>query len=141
MLFKRTYFRPHKEHRQLAVVTDGIYFLPTPNRHLPATPPSTDKRKRVDHWSQRAGPQSPTNSAGNITGDRLNHFLSRTSSGNPLEIIAPDDHDEEATHITSLQTKPKSRHRQMHHLRRGVLKDHEKHHMPIYWHSQTTTID
>ncbi|CRL30740.1 unnamed protein product [Penicillium camemberti] len=52
-----------KEHRQLAVVTDDIHFLPTPNNHLPATPSSTGKRKRVDRWSQRAGSQTPTKSA------------------------------------------------------------------------------
>ena len=52
-----------KENRQLAVVTDDIHFLPTPNHHLPATPSSTSKRKRVDRWSQRAGPQTPTKSA------------------------------------------------------------------------------
>jgi hypothetical protein len=52
-----------KENRQLAVVTDDIHFLPTPNHHLPATPSSIGKRKRVDRWSQRAGPQTPTKSA------------------------------------------------------------------------------
>lgn len=86
-----------KEHRQLAVVTDDIHFLPTPNNQLPATPPSTGKRKRVDRWSQRAGPQTPTKSAARPQTESLPITY---QSQDPTQIIAPGDDDEEDAQIT-----------------------------------------
>ncbi|KAJ5111788.1 hypothetical protein NUU61_001418 [Penicillium alfredii] len=86
-----------KEHRQLAVVTDDIHFLPTSNHHLPATPSSSGKRKRVDRWSQRAGPQTPSKSAARSHTESLP--ITHQFQDSP-EIIAPDDDDEEATQIT-----------------------------------------
>ncbi|KAJ5046213.1 hypothetical protein NUH16_003038 [Penicillium rubens] len=86
-----------KEHRQLAVVTDDIHFLPTPNNQLPATPPSTGKRKRVDRWSQRAGPQTPTKSAARPQTESL-HITYQ--SQDPTQMIAPGEDDEEDAQIT-----------------------------------------
>lgn len=86
-----------KEHRQLAVVTDDIHFLPTPNHRLPATPSSTGKRKRVDRWSQRAGPQTPSKSAARSRTESLP--LTHQSQDSP-EAVAPGLEDEDATQIT-----------------------------------------
>ncbi|KZN87629.1 hypothetical protein EN45_061900 [Penicillium chrysogenum] len=86
-----------KEHRQLAVVTDDIHFLPAPNHQLPATPSSTGKRKRVDRWSQRAGPQTPSKSAARSQTESLP--ITHQSQDSP-QIIAPGDDDEESTQIT-----------------------------------------
>ncbi|KAJ6168290.1 hypothetical protein N7497_001133 [Penicillium chrysogenum] len=90
-----------KEHRQLAVVTDDIHFLPAPNHQLPATPSSTGKRKRVDRWSQRAGPQTPSKSAARSQTESLP--ITHQSQDSP-QIIAPGDDDEEATQITRPDT-------------------------------------
>ncbi|KAI3118771.1 hypothetical protein CBS147326_9899 [Penicillium roqueforti] len=86
-----------KEHRQLATVTDDIHFLPTQNHQLPATPPATGKRKRVDRWSQRAGPQTPTKSAARPQTESLPITY---QSQDPTQIIAPGDDDEEDAQIT-----------------------------------------
>ncbi|KAJ5414882.1 hypothetical protein N7509_000216 [Penicillium cosmopolitanum] len=86
-----------KKHRQLAVVTDDIHFLPTPTHHLPATPSSTGKRKRVDRWSQRAGPQTPTKSAPSSLTDSLPFVHPRLDFSATVSL---DDEDEGATQIT-----------------------------------------
>jgi hypothetical protein len=86
-----------KKHRQLAVVTDDIHFLPTPTHHLPATPSSTGKRKRVDRWSQRAGPQTPTKSATSSLTDSLPFVHPRLDFSATVSL---DDEDEGATQIT-----------------------------------------
>ncbi|CAI7627757.1 unnamed protein product [Penicillium pancosmium] len=85
-----------KEHRQLAVITDDVHFLPAPNNHSPVTPSSTGKRKRIDRWSHRAGPQTPTNlPATSWTGS-----LPNTDPFHECpDIIEPDDEDE-GTQIT-----------------------------------------
>lgn len=85
-----------KEHRQLAIATDDIHFLPTPNHHVPATTSSTGKRKRVDRWSQRAGPQTPTKSVASSRTELLPITHQRLDSP---EIVALDNEDEEATQI------------------------------------------
>lgn len=90
-----------KEHRQLAVVTDDIHFLPRPNHHLPATPSSTGKRKRVDRWSQRAGPQTPTRSA---TSSQTGPLPITYPGLHCPEVDAVDNEDEETTQITWPET-------------------------------------
>jgi hypothetical protein len=84
-----------KQHRQLAVVTDDIHFLPRPN-HLPTTPSSTGKRKRVDRWSQRAGPQTPTKSAESSRTEPLP--IPHAPLHSP-EVVALDNEDEDITQI------------------------------------------
>jgi hypothetical protein len=85
-----------KEHRQSAIVTDDT-FSPNTKSPFAPTPSSTGKRKRVDRWSQRAGPQTPTKSAVRSQTESLS--ITHQFQESP-EIIAPDDHDEEATQIT-----------------------------------------
>lgn len=90
-----------KEHRQLAVVTDDLHFLPTPNHYLPATPSSTSKQKRVDRQSQRTGPQTPTR----VTARPRTESLPTTHQL-PVspEIVVPDDEDKEGTPISWPET-------------------------------------
>lgn len=90
-----------KEHRQLAVVTDDIHFLPRANHHLATTPSSTGKRKRVDRWSQRAGPQTPTKSAASSWTEPLPITHPRLQSP---EVVALDNEDENTTQITWPET-------------------------------------
>lgn len=85
-----------KESRQLAVVTDDIHFLPRPTHPLPATPTSTGKRKRVDRWSQRAGPQPPSRS---VPISRTESLPTHPELRSP-EVVALDNEDEESTQIT-----------------------------------------
>ncbi|KAJ5394721.1 hypothetical protein N7509_006508 [Penicillium cosmopolitanum] len=89
-----------KESRQLAVVTDDIHFLPRPTHPLPATPSSTGKRKRVDRWSQRAGPQTPSKS---VPISRTESLLTHPKLRSP-EVVALDNEDEESTQITWPET-------------------------------------
>lgn len=89
-----------KEPRQLAVLTDDIHFLPAPNHHFPATPSSTGKRKRVDRWSQRAGPQTPTKSAASSRTESLPLTHSRLD----FSERAFDGEDEDTTQITWPET-------------------------------------
>ncbi|OGE46776.1 hypothetical protein PENARI_c113G04154 [Penicillium arizonense] len=85
-----------KENRQLAVVTDDIHFLPTSTNSLPPTPSSASgKRKRVDRWSQRAGPTTPSKS----TSESHNPQLAK-----PMTANTPVDEDEESTQITWADT-------------------------------------
>jgi hypothetical protein len=84
-----------KESRQLAIVTDDIHFLPAANHHLPPTPSSTTgKRKRVDRWSQRAGPSKSN------TNPQNEPSLSELQYPEPTGTNAPDDEDDESTQIT-----------------------------------------
>jgi hypothetical protein len=85
-----------KEDRQLAVVTDDIHFLPTSTSSLPPTPSSTiGKRKRVDRWSQRAGPTTPSKSTSQFHDPQL---------AKPIRANTPADEDEESTQITWADT-------------------------------------
>jgi hypothetical protein len=85
-----------KEDRQLAVVTDDIHFLPTSTNSLPPTPSSAiGKRKRVDRWSQRAGPTTPTKSTPQSHRPQLTK---------PIRANTPLDDDEESTQITWADT-------------------------------------
>lgn len=95
-----------KERRQLAVVTDDIHFLPRPSHPLPATPSSTGKRKRVDRWSQRAGPQTPSKSA---PSSRTESLPTHPQLRSP-EVVALDEEDEESTQITWPETTDENEH-------------------------------
>ncbi|KAJ5118367.1 hypothetical protein N7476_010728 [Penicillium atrosanguineum] len=85
-----------KEARQLAVVTDDIHFLQMSTTSLPLTPSSaTGKRKRVDRWSQRAGPTTPSKS----TSQSHDAQLSK-----PVRVNTPVHDDEKSTQITWADT-------------------------------------
>lgn len=85
-----------KEARQLAVVTDDIHFLPTSTSSLPPTPSSaTGKRKRVDRWSQRADPSTPSKSTTQSHDQQL---------AKPIRANTSVDDDEESTQITWADT-------------------------------------
>ena len=111
-----------KEDRHLAVVTDDIHFLPTSTSSLPPTPSSAiGKRKRVDRWSQRAGPTTPSKSTSQYYDPPLAENVTATTT-------TDEDEDEASTQITWADTLD-------HPLPRGVHRGQEKLHTPIYLHS------
>ncbi|KAJ5367174.1 hypothetical protein N7541_001115 [Penicillium brevicompactum] len=87
-----------KESCQLAIITDDIHFLPASTHHHPPTPSSTTgKRKRVDRWSQRAGPTTPTKSDAT---PRNESSLNDQQYSEPTVTNTQGDGDEESTQIT-----------------------------------------
>jgi hypothetical protein len=115
-----------KHNRQLAVITDDIYFLPTLPQSLPSTPsPTARKRKRQDRWSQRANTRSPLKPARVLEDDSISTLQ---QSYKPTETTSPDD-DEEGTLITWADTTDDGQ-PPCHNLallrQRGVPRDHGK---------------
>lgn len=87
-----------KEDRHLAVVTDDIHFLPTSTSSLPPTPSSAiGKRKRVDRWSQRASPTTPSKSTSRFYDPPLTENVTATTT-------TDEDEDEASTQITWADT-------------------------------------
>lgn len=83
-------------------MTDDIHFLPKSTNSLPPTPSSaTGKRKRVDRWSQRAGPTTPSKSTSQSHDPQ---FIK------PVRANTPVDKDKESAQTTWADTldKPES---------------------------------
>jgi hypothetical protein len=91
-----------KENRHLAIVTDDIHFLPTLTSGLPPTLSSTTgKWKRLDRWSQRAGPTTPSKSKSIFPKESS---LDDPQLARPTRTNTPVDEDKESTQITWANT-------------------------------------
>jgi hypothetical protein len=76
-----------KKNRQLAIITDDVHFLQIPTQNLPPTPSSTTgKRRRVDRWTQRAGPITLTKTGPSNETSLINPLYSASTETNPLDV-------------------------------------------------------
>jgi hypothetical protein len=71
----------------LAVITEGIHFLPVLAQAFPPSPSSTTgKRKRLDRWAQRATPVTPSKSARLLTDSLQSNQTELGTSPPPQEL-------------------------------------------------------